>query len=309
MSYNNYNNSKALICNNADLFFDIFGVPNCIGYDNYNNSRALIGNNANLFFDISGLINCLNYTFYISSIDSFNNESSKVVIHNIISRWSDPPSDLTEADIILTSITGVNEGTATIQLSWTEPNSCVSIDGYNIYIDGILEGTVIYTDTNTDTIYTTTPLIIDTTYIFTITTIFTQLEIQCESDPSIPLSVTLPTIYSQLNETTTESYMNYENSIILTYLDNGQFNFYYDLSMQFTLVGGGRANVNVDVKTAAGGGGQILNSSESGWMVTSDNWDITIGAGQKAPSSQDDLGGDSSITSSINNIIIVTINF
>jgi hypothetical protein len=53
--------------------------------------------------------------------------------------------------------------------------------------------------------------------------------------------------------------------------------------MSFTLVSGGGAGAKgyFNVPTAAGGGGEVLNSNGH-WIVNSDTWSITIGIGQLA---------------------------
>ena len=154
------------------------------------------------------------------------------------------------------------------------------------------------------TIYTTTPLSINQSYIFYITTLATLGVIQEESIPSSTLTVNLPIIYTT---TGTPSFSYNSGSIMLKYTINGTFNFNtnYDLSMEYTLVGGGGGGAfwYFTVGTSAGGGGQVLNTNGFS-TVLKNNFTLVVGTGGLGATTSADgqLGTDSSISGTAFNV-------
>jgi hypothetical protein len=275
-------------------------------YKIYDNSGLYIGTTTNLYWQINGLTNCLTYTYNITSVDNVGHESTYLAI-NVQPEWPQPPTSIINSSYTLKSITGLNTGTATFILTWTDTNTCVLSDKYNIYINSL-----IFTTTSTSTIIG--PLTIGITYPFTITSFATVKTssgmTQVESNPSSS-SVNLPVIYT-VSGTPTITYDNTNSSIMLKYLNDGTFNFNYDLSMEYTLVGGGGGGgfySSSTAGTAAGGGGHVLNT-DSPRLVSKNNFTLTVGDGGLGGISFSDgngkIGTDSLIQG--NSFIISTTN-
>jgi len=213
---------------------------------------------------------CSNYNFFIVAGTSGNVVSDPSNIVSIYIINLKPPINLTNGIPKLTAITGVNIGTASVQISWSPPplNFC-DITEYNIYQDNVFLATV----SSSVTSYTVTLLSTNQTYNFNVTSVLGGIE----SVFSSTLAVTLPVIY-----TTTGSPADTfsSGSIMLTYSGAGAFDFNYELSMQFTLVGGGSGGGYwyFAVGTSAGGGGQVLNTDGSR-NVSANTWAIVVGQG------------------------------
>lgn len=218
---------------------------------------------------------CNTYQYYIVAENITATQISNV--SNIVSiyiYYFAPPTNLTEVSKKLTSI-DFGSGSGTIQISWNPPlNYCSNIDGYNIYINDILVGSVIAPITT----YTTNDIQINQTYDFNVTTLTTIGTNQFESDFSSTLTVNLPPIYTTTGMPIT-TYPS-SGSIMLKYLNDGIFNFNYDLLMEYTLVGGGGGGGYwfFSVGSSAGGGGQVLNTF-SPRILSPNNFTLKIGKG------------------------------
>jgi hypothetical protein len=228
------------------------------------------------------------YNFFIIAGTSGNvvsNPSNSVSISISIVVY--PPTNLINGTPKLTSITSITEGLASVQISWSPSllNLC-GITGYNIYQNNILVATVPPSVTS----YTTT-LPTNAIYNFNVTSVLGEIE----SVFSSTLNVNLPEIYTTTGSPA-DTFL--AGSITLKYSVAGAFDFNYELSMEYTLVGGGSGGgywYDI-VGTAAGGGGQVLNTNGSR-NVSANNWAIVVGTGGVGATTGADggTGTDSSI--------------
>jgi hypothetical protein len=179
----------------------------------------------------------------------------------------------------------INTDTAT--LSWTFINNdCIPISSYNIYENGQLIANVPYPTTSYNVLLNCG---INDFYV-------TSVSLTIESEPSNIVS------YKINNQVTTTGNISYIGDYTyVTFLTSGTISFTCDTNIQFTLVGGGASGGSYSIYeggTSAGGGGQILNTSED-IMVTSGNvLSINVGNGGIVPpiDSIGYLGDNTSIT-------------
>ena len=255
---------------------------NCLQISNYNiyqNGELIKSVSGNIFSTEIEVSNCNTYDYYIIgenvTAKSVSDKSNTVSIDMYL---PEKPINLSQGDIILTSIITRVSGEATIELIWKGlEDDCSIFKTYQIFMSN--NGGISYNNigSSVTTSFTTSPQEINKLYIFYVTSENIDL---IQSPPSNLLNVFLPVIYTTTGTITEKVSSNY---VTLKYLSNGYFNFNYNLLMSFTLVSGGGAGAKgyLNVPTAAGGGGEVLNSNGH-WIVNSDTWSITIGIGQLA---------------------------
>ncbi len=131
------------------------------GYKIYRDGKAV---NSRLVTDTAytdtGLIPDTSYTYYVKAVDASGNES---VASETISVTTDPPDTLpptAPGDLRNTGKTG-----STVSLSWTASNDNVGVSGYTVYRNGTAVNSKLITDTS----YTDTGLIPNTTYTYYVT--------------------------------------------------------------------------------------------------------------------------------------------
>lgn len=292
--------------------------PPCIQvlyYNIYNNTMTLIGNTNTLFFDINGLTNCSSYEYYVTAVDTNLNESTPVVINNVVPLWPNPPINLSGTWDLLNTVT----------ISWDTPfPNCSPPTSYNLYYS---TDNVTFTPINNipanSSSYNFTP-VIPPMYYFYMTSVNALGESNPTSTISVMTSLFIVTTISgetpSISSTTSGATTTYniiinpgENTLIFSKLpDTGYANF--------QLVGGGGGgggswgdtfNAKLYSGAGGGGGGNLLVNN---YIVSiSDTYTITVGSGGSSGNPNDGFGsstqtsggkgGDTSITSTGLNLI------
>ena len=166
-------------------------------------------------------------------------------------------------------------------------NDCIPISSFNIYENGQIIANVPYTTTSYNVLLNCS---INDFYVTSVSTTI-------ESGPS-----NVVVSYKISNQFTTTGNISYNgNYTYVTFLTNGTISFTCDRNIQFTLVGGGASGGSYSgfqAGTAAGGGGQILNTSEDIMVIGGNVLTINIGNGGSVPPplSVGIIGGNTSIT-------------
>ena len=96
-----------------------------------------------------------NYTFTVSAIDAAGNESGQSNSVN----FTTPSGTDTEAPSVPSSLATSNLTSSGVDLSWTASSDNVGVTGYNVYLDGVLNGSsssasYAFTGLNASTSYT-----------------------------------------------------------------------------------------------------------------------------------------------------------
>jgi hypothetical protein len=166
-------------------------------------------------------------------------------------------------------------------------NDCIPISSFNIYENGQIIANVPYPTTSYNVLLNCS---INDFYVTSVSTTI-------ESGPS-----NVVVSYKINKQFTTTGNISYNgNYTYVTFLTNGTISFACDRNIQFTLVGGGASGGSYSgfqAGTAAGGGGQILNTSEDIMVIGGNVLTINIGNGGSVPPplSVGIIGGNTSIT-------------
>jgi hypothetical protein len=173
-----------------------------------------------------------------------------------------------------------------VPLNWTFLDStCAPITSFNIYQNDILILNVPVSQTSV-----TIDETVEGTHSFYVTSLFNDIE----SEKSNIVVVNSQYSYIVENAVITN------NGKTITFLQDGKITFLCETNIKYTLVGGGASagiySQGSNAGSAAGGGGQILNSDNITISVNS-NLEIFIGKGGIAPSYEANgkIGGDTSI--------------
>ncbi len=122
------------------------------GYDVYANG-VLKGTTTSLTFTVSGLSAGTSYSLYVKAKDAAGNSTNS----NTISVTTPTAPDITPPSAFVVNSTSSTSGS--ISLSWTKATDNVGVTGYDVYVDGVLNGS-----TTTATTYAINGLTPSTTY-------------------------------------------------------------------------------------------------------------------------------------------------
>jgi cellulose 1,4-beta-cellobiosidase len=130
------------------------------GYNIYRNG-VKIGTSASTAFSNTGLAAATSYSFSVSAYDAAGNVSAVSAVVSATTMTGSSTGD-TAAPSIPSNLKAVAVSASQINLTWTASSDNTAVTGYNIYRNGVLQGTV---STNSTA---NTGLVASTLYTYTV---------------------------------------------------------------------------------------------------------------------------------------------